>query len=58
MVEIGTHLRSISPTFYEHVCAKILAPKIVQTLNMSTKKDCTKLLCKKAVRKNVGEIVT
>jgi hypothetical protein len=43
--------KSISPTFYECICADILVPKKVQTLNVSTKKLRAKLLYKKAAHK-------
>jgi hypothetical protein len=41
----------MSPTFYERICANILAPKKVQTLNVSTKNLRAKLLYEKAARK-------
>ncbi len=45
------YLESISPTFYERICANILLPNKVQTQNGSTKKLCAKVLYKKAARK-------
>jgi hypothetical protein len=44
-------LWSISQAFYDRICANILAPKKVQTSNVSTKKLWAKLLHKKAVCK-------
>jgi hypothetical protein len=41
---------SISPTFYEHICANILAPKKAQTSNVSTIKVPAKLLYEKDAR--------
>jgi hypothetical protein len=42
---------SISPTFYERICANILAPKRAQTYNVSTKKLRAKFSYEKAARK-------
>jgi hypothetical protein len=42
-------LWSISPTFYEHICANILAPKKYQPM-LEQKKLCVKFLCKRAMR--------
>jgi hypothetical protein len=48
---LKSFLWSISPTFYERICANILVSKKVQTFNVSTKKLRAKLLYEKAPRK-------
>jgi hypothetical protein len=55
---IKSDLWSISPIKNERICANILAPKRIQTKNVSTKKICIKLSYKKNHAQNVGEIDT
>ncbi len=51
-------LWSISPTFYERICANILASKKVQTLNVSTEKFWAKLSNEKGACKMLVKLTS